>query len=90
MATQIVDFNGLKADSENMVLTEDVLKNKIDNLTEEDIDDDSIILNMSDISDLAEAIAMVKCGLERISEITQVDVSEDAIEDIEAKVSQYR
>ena len=89
MATQIVDFNGLKSDNCEK-LTEEALKERIENLTEEDEDSDSIILNMSDLSDLAEAMAMVKCGLERISEITQVDVSTDAIKDIEAKVSQYR
>lgn len=89
MATEIVDFKGLKSDG-CKALTEDMLKEKVNNLTEEDEDTDSIILNMSDLSDLAEAMAMVKCGLERISEITQVDVSTDAIKDIEAKVSQYR
>ena len=50
MATQIVDFNGLKSDNEE-VLTEESLKEKIENLTEEDEDGDSVILNMSDISD---------------------------------------
>lgn len=87
MATQIVDFNGLKPDENIGELTEERLKEKIDNLTDEDEDKDSVILNMSDISDLAEAMAMVRAGIDRISEITQIDVSDGAIESIVSKIS---
>ena len=88
MATQIVDFNGLK-DSNNggVILNEKMLNDRIDNLTDMDEDDDSIILNMSDMSDLAEAMALVKVGLERISEITQIDISEEAAKNIVSALS---
>lgn len=87
MATQIVGFNGLKSDGENKKISKEMLEEKINNLTEEDVDDDSIILSLSDLSDLAEAMALVKVGLERISEITQTDISEEAAEDIVSALS---
>jgi len=86
MATEIVGFNNLK-ENEAGVVTEDMIKDKINNLTEDDEDTDGVILNMSDLSDLAEAMALVKVGLERISEITQTDVSEEAAKDIVSALS---
>ena len=85
MSTQIVGFNGMKSDNEQ--LSEEVLKEKVNNLTEEDEDTDGVILNMSDLSDLAEAMALVKAGLDRISEITQVDISDEAVNDIVSTLS---
>ena len=85
MSTQIVGFNNMKADKEE--LSEQVLKEKVNNLTEEDEDTDSIVLNMSDLSELAEAMALVKAGLDRISEITQVDISDEAVNDIVSTLS---
>jgi len=81
MATEIVDFKNLKSDNEDMISEKDIV-NKINNLTDEDEDNDSVVLNMSDMSDLAEAMALVKAGLDRISEITRVDVSNEAVTDI--------
>lgn len=81
MATEIVDFKNLKSDNEGMISEKDIV-NKINNLTDEDEDNDSVVLNMSDMSDLAEAMALVKAGLDRISEITRVDVSNEAVTDI--------
>ena len=81
MATEVVDFKNLKSDNIGMISEKDIV-NKINNLTDEDEDSDSIILNMSDMSDLAEAMALVKAGLDRISEITRVDVSNEAVTDI--------
>lgn len=86
MATEIIGFNNLKS-SDEKIMTEEALKEKINNLTEEDVDDDSIVLNMSDMSDLASAIAMVKAGLDRITEITQVDISDEAVKDIVSTLS---
>lgn len=85
MSTQIVGFNGMKSD--NKELSEETLKEKINNLTEEDEDTDGVILNMSDLSELAEAMALVKAGLDRISEITQVDISDEAVNDIVSTLS---
>ena len=85
MSTQIVGFNGMKSDNEQ--LSEEALKEKVNNLTEEDEDTDGVILNMSDLSDLAEAMALVKAGLDRISEITQVDISDEAVNDIVSTLS---
>lgn len=85
MSTQIVGFNGMKSDNEE--LSEEVLKEKVNNLTEEDEDTDSIVLNMLDLSELAEAMALVKAGLDRISEITQVDISDEAVNDIVSTLS---
>lgn len=88
MATEVYGFNNLKSDNDGgKILTEEMLRDKIDNLTENDEDTDSIILSMSDLSDLAEAMAMVKVGLERISEITQTDISEEAARDIVTAIS---
>lgn len=86
MATEIIGFNNLKS-SDEKIMTEEALKEKINNLTEEDVDDDSIVLNMSDMSDLASAIAMVKAGLDKITEITQVDISDEAVKDIVSTLS---
>lgn len=85
MSTQIVGFNNMKSEKEE--LSEEVLKEKVNNLTEEDEDTDSIVLNMSDLSELAEAMALVKAGLNRISEITQVDISDEAVNDIVSTLS---
>ena len=85
MSTQIVGFNGMKSDNEE--LSEETLKEKVNNLTEEDEDTDGVILNMSDLSELAEAMALVKAGLDRISEITQVDISDEAVNDIVSTLS---
>jgi hypothetical protein len=89
MATEIIGFNNLKDESESggLILNEQMINDKIDNLTEEDVDDDGILLNMSDLSNLAEAMALVKVGLERISEITQTDISEEAARDIVSALS---
>lgn len=89
MATEIIGFNNLKDESESggLILNEQMINDKIDNLTEEDADDDGILLNMSDLSNLAEAMALVKVGLERISEITQTDISEEAARDIVSALS---
>ena len=89
MATEIIGFNNLKDESESggLILNEQMISDKIDNLTEEDVDDDGILLNMSDLSNLAEAMALVKVGLERISEITQTDISEEAARDIVSALS---
>lgn len=86
MATEIIGFNNLKS-SDEKIMTEEALKEKINNLTEEDVDDDSIVLNMSDMSDLASAIAMVKAGLDKITEITHVDISDEAVKDIVSTLS---
>lgn len=88
MATEIIGFNNSKSSGENTMLTEEMIKDKINNLTEEDEDNDGVVLNMSDMSDLAEAMALVKVGLERISAITQVDVSEEAADSIATALSQ--
>lgn len=85
MSTQIVGFNGMKSEKEE--LSEEVLKEKVNNLTEEDEDTDGVILNMSDLSELAEAMALVKAGLNRISEITQVDISDEVVNDIVSTLS---
>lgn len=85
MATEIIGFN--KNNGEGGQLTSEELANRIDNLTEEDEDNDGIVLGMSDLSDLATAMAMVKAGLNMISEITQVEVSEEVVEDIATKIS---
>lgn len=82
MATQIESFNGLKNKCNGEPLTEEVLNEKINNLSEEDEDNDSIILNMSDMSNLAEAMALIKAGLDKISDITQVDISDEAVSGI--------
>lgn len=89
MATEIIGFNNLKDESESggLILNEQMINDKIDNLTDEDVDDDGILLNMSDLSNLAEAMALVKVGLERISEITQTDISEEAARDIVSALS---
>lgn len=88
MATEIIGFNNSKSSGENTMLTEEMIKDKINNLTEEDEDNDGVVLDMSDLSDLAEAMALVKVGLERISAITQVDVSEEAADSIATALSQ--
>jgi hypothetical protein len=85
MATEVIDFKAHNS-NEGVELTEEFIKGKINNLSEEDEDDDSIILDMSDISELAGAMAMIKAGLNKISEITQTDVSDEVVNDIASKI----
>lgn len=87
MSTQIVGFSSLKENKEEV--TEELLKEKINNLEEVDEDEDGVVLDMSDLSDIAEAMALIKAGLDKISNITQVDVSDEAVSGIINSLSQH-
>lgn len=87
MSTQIVGFSSLKENKEEV--TEELLKEKINNLEEVDEDEDGVVLDMSDLSDIAEAMALIKAGLDKISNITQVDVSDEAVSGIISSLSQH-
>jgi predicted hydrolase (HD superfamily) len=78
---EIIGINTLKGNNIEGELTEEMLKDKMENLTEEDEDMDAQVLDMDDLSNLATAMALIQAGLNKISDIANVEIpGDDAID----------
>lgn len=74
---EIIGINTLKGNNIEGELTEEMLNDKMENLTEEDEDMDAQVLGMDDLSNLATAMALIQAGLNKISDIANVEIPDD-------------